>query len=510
MSDHQFEKNVRQQLEELKFPPGEAVWTGVEKRIASRRRRRRGIIWIPVLLLLITAGYWMSQYNSTGHSTPITTTSESPVNDKESSATTASEETGISVAPPSSSSANATQKQSSENVQATVPSGDINRTQQANRSTHPEMEKNHPSLRSTASRAGQQKVIASIQPVKKGKASAHTSGAENKSIAATLPKNQIPPATPEIIHNKVSTETENKMSRVTQTGSLMDSIAIVAAKPSDETEADSVGSMVAIAPAPSSVGSDSTGIATIPRVEKRKARWQWGITIQGGISNVTEGGFFDVTQKSMVQDVAANSFSSPLPANAVLPKPSDIRPATSFAAGFFIKKPVSKRIDLSAGLNYVFLQTSIQVGQWAQNNQLVLNARGAMDVNAYYRAGTQQKYYNQYHILEVPLQAAIRLNKRRQFPVTLTTGLSLGTLVKSNALHFDGASRVYYQDNSLFNKTQFGFSGGLSIGLLQRTAHPVAIGPFFHYRASNLMKHAVSGERHLQAFGLDLKVLLKK
>src|SRR5687768_16316698 len=62
MSDHQFEKNVRKQLEELKFHPDASVWTSVEKRIAGRKKRR-GIIWIPLLLLLTAGGIYLLERN---------------------------------------------------------------------------------------------------------------------------------------------------------------------------------------------------------------------------------------------------------------------------------------------------------------------------------------------------------------------------------------------------------------------------------------------------------------
>ena len=70
MSDHQFEKNVRKQLEELKFHPDASVWTAVENRIAGKMKRRRGIVWIPALLLLIAGGIFTidrSQNNNTSH-----------------------------------------------------------------------------------------------------------------------------------------------------------------------------------------------------------------------------------------------------------------------------------------------------------------------------------------------------------------------------------------------------------------------------------------------------------
>lgn len=475
MSDHQFEKNVRQQLEELKFHPDAAVWTSVKKRIASRKRKRRGIVWIPVLLLLTATGYWMLERNQ-----------------KNNNKQTANE---INIAPEKQQAASG----ATQNDQQTATS-----------SAAPDA--NAPTLQSgsgvSASAQNKVPVDGATPETKLSEKSKTAVTPEQKPTSKATSKNKTMRP---VVASTSAIETSLNNTRLDDQKQLKDSGLVASVQPSVQiNESDSVFADSSVAAVPILVNIDSAAIAMAPPVEKRRTNWQWGVNLQGGFSNVTDGGFFDVTQKSLVQDVAANSFSSPLPANAVLPRPSDIRPASSFAAGVFIKKPVSKRIDLSAGLHYTFLQTSIQVGQWTQSNYMVMNARGSMDVNAFYRSGTQQKYYNQYHFLEVPVQASLRLNKRRQYPLTLNTGMVVGRLINSNALHFDGASRVYYKDNSLFNKTQFGFSGGLSIGLLQRTAHPVAIGPFLHYRVTNLMKHPVSGERHLLSFGLDIKVLMKK
>ena len=56
MSDHNFEKQVQQKLDELKIPPAGTVWDSVQARIRKDKRRRRGILLFPVLLLLIAGG----------------------------------------------------------------------------------------------------------------------------------------------------------------------------------------------------------------------------------------------------------------------------------------------------------------------------------------------------------------------------------------------------------------------------------------------------------------------
>ncbi|WP_315816620.1 hypothetical protein [Paraflavitalea speifideaquila] len=65
MSDHDFEKQVKVRLDQLKLRPSDAVWTVVEKNIRREKRRRRMIIWLPLLLLTLGAGgYFAMQENS--------------------------------------------------------------------------------------------------------------------------------------------------------------------------------------------------------------------------------------------------------------------------------------------------------------------------------------------------------------------------------------------------------------------------------------------------------------
>src|SRR5215207_5992704 len=58
MSDHNFEKQIQQKLDELKIPPADTVWTSVEAQIRKDKRRRRGVIFFPILFILIGAGVY--------------------------------------------------------------------------------------------------------------------------------------------------------------------------------------------------------------------------------------------------------------------------------------------------------------------------------------------------------------------------------------------------------------------------------------------------------------------
>jgi len=64
MPGHEFEKNVQQRLDELKLRPSEAVWNNVEYSIRKDKRRRRMILWLPILFLFLgTSGYFIINKN---------------------------------------------------------------------------------------------------------------------------------------------------------------------------------------------------------------------------------------------------------------------------------------------------------------------------------------------------------------------------------------------------------------------------------------------------------------
>ena len=63
MSDHNFEKQIQQKLNELKIPPAERVWSAVEAEIRKDKRRRRGLIIFPFLLLLLAGGGYFVYQN---------------------------------------------------------------------------------------------------------------------------------------------------------------------------------------------------------------------------------------------------------------------------------------------------------------------------------------------------------------------------------------------------------------------------------------------------------------
>jgi len=86
----------------------------------------------------------------------------------------------------------------------------------------------------------------------------------------------------------------------------------------------------------------------------------------------------------------------------------------------------------------------------------------------------------------------------------------MARLLTVDALHYEGIKGVYYKDNDLFNKTQFNFVAGLSVGLLQQSKHPLWIGPNLRYALNGLVNKEVSTGQYAWSTGISIKVLLGK
>ena len=60
MEQNNFEKNVRQKLEELKIPPSDSVWANVEKRLGKKEKDKKFILlFLLSIILLLSASYWL-------------------------------------------------------------------------------------------------------------------------------------------------------------------------------------------------------------------------------------------------------------------------------------------------------------------------------------------------------------------------------------------------------------------------------------------------------------------
>jgi hypothetical protein len=302
---------------------------------------------------------------------------------------------------------------------------------------------------------------------------------------------------------------------------------------------------------PDSLSKTNTA-GVIPIQRKRSNTWHWGVEADAGYSHIATNKLFQFKdvfgfQKSMAEDLSRsssvinspnndpallgniNSGSNP---NAVVKKASPIESGFAFSAGVFAEKIVSPRFRISMGLRYAYMSVNTVVGNKVQDTTLVnIGANTAALVPDYYQSvgvppptpGVNGAQFNQgaapviqtyeyrytYQLIEIPLMTHWQMNKGRKLPpLVLDGGFVLSHLVAVNALHYEGIKGIYYKNDSLFNKTQLSVDLGFSVGLLQRSKHPLWIGPHVRYALTGLVDKSVSKGQYLLSTGITVRTLL--
>jgi hypothetical protein len=252
------------------------------------------------------------------------------------------------------------------------------------------------------------------------------------------------------------------------------------------------------------VTADSvSGIKTVKdKTEKtRKSKWSVGYTAGAGASNVNESLFQPQNPASLSASLYYPTYNgTAIP--TIINTPSESSAGFSFNFGVFLKRNLSRRISASVGLGYHYYSTGIHTGIPVNSVYTVnYSYAQAAPVNSYYQSGDGQKFTNQYHFIELPVNLSFQLNKSHKNPVNWEGGVSLAWLVSTNALHFDPYNNVYFENSQLFNKFQWDAAMSLLVGFPVYN-HTIHIGPQVQYGLTGLLKNSGSNPGHLTYFGL--------
>ncbi|OQP61486.1 hypothetical protein A3860_31660 [Niastella vici] len=551
MSDHEFEKQVHQKLEELKLRPSDTVWMEVEKNIRQDKRRRRFLwLWIPgIFIFLTTSAYLLYRYtnnqpatiaqavpvlsnqtiaesstNSTQTTTPIQPASQNNLPASGNAATRSLPQTqetkaaSVTAVPTDQQPAIAVTSTNATNRKETI--GFHNKKAVHKPQTAYDLEMgsfvSRPNKVNTHKKSGNRKRDA-VQPVAVNHsenvqqplmATTEAAQQEQHELTATVPAKAIE-AERSIVTNKAAVTPFNTQSLLL---------------------------------APDSAGSHTATATPIQR--NRPSLWHWGVVTDAGYSRISENKLFQLRgllgkDKYLAEDLSARSDvpgtnssafinyqGSSTSAAASKKTASPIQADFSFSAGVFVQRTLSPRLKLSLGLEYSYMSVNTQVGQKVDAPIVVNMGTSMVDtVRQYYKipgyegsgvngSNYQSTFYSQtyryrFHYIEIPLTVNWQVNKGRRLPpIVFEGGVSYARLLTVNALHYEGIKGVYYQNDDLFNKTQFNFLTGLSVGLLQRSKHPIWIGPTLRYSLNGLVKKEVSTGQYLWSTGISVKMSL--
>jgi hypothetical protein len=546
MSDHEFEKQVQQKLGELKLRPSDTVWMEVEKNIRTTKRRRFPWLWMAALVVGVsTCGYVLYHYTAqTGKPTPVT------------QATAAS----LSNAKPTETSNNSTpQKTTSPVTSNSNTAGENNNTHSLAQSSEQPPTVETPVAPADNNTA--QKITINKKPVQQPLAfhSGNTDpgeGAHTVQLTHEKPRYRKKKPAQEAI--TLENEVVEQQAAETIDGAHAEKTLLNNTMPVRVYDVNGAiaTNKAAVAPfnskpssfmLPDSLTNEVAAAKSIPR--RKPSLWHWGIATNAGYSRIAEARLFQLkgllgSEKYLAEDLSARSQASPAPATGTSSgnyqlinwaaattapqKGSAIQPDLSFSAGLFVQRTISPRLKVSVGLEYSYLSVHTQVGKEVDQPILVnIGSSQAALVKKYYKyagadtaqsvgASSQssaysQKYTYRFQYLEIPVMINWQINKgRRMPPIQLEGGISVAHLLSVDALHYEGIKGVYYSDDELFNKTQFNFVTGLSVGLLQHSKHPLWIGPNLQYALNGMVKKQVSTGQYAWSTGISIKLLLGK
>ena len=477
MPTNDFEKQVQQKMEELKFVPSEAVWPAVEKQIRQRKERRRLLLWWWLLPFL--AGGSIYYYANKTNKANDANIAQAPAAEIKKTTTNTNTNNNNNIG-------NGTQATDAGNAQKLHVDSAI-----LSKSLAKWMNSRSPLYTRIYNNKG------AAQIVRAGKRTT-TAATDNNDAQNGLAEKQL-------------AVRDNNKKGIGEEPVMDIADADVALKPA---VVGPLGKMVFTAsPA---VPPFDKGASKKPARTKKKM--EWVVSVHTGISGISSG-FSPLVKSTAALDAAPSAFQSnngvsagASSQNYTATRPSDIKPGFSFGAGLSLRRYISPGFSLEAGLLYSYYSTSMTIGKKVDSSTTV--QQGIKSVSDYYSnysilpSANNTRYQNRYHYIEIP----IRLEKQLglQSPFSVQAGVTIGQLLGSNALQYDISKNVYYKDNSVFNKTQLTLSAGMDIRLWRYKSISLEIGPRLQYGLTNFFDKDVYGSRHLLFAGLETRIFFPK
>ena len=239
--------------------------------------------------------------------------------------------------------------------------------------------------------------------------------------------------------------------------------------------------------------ADSTASAAVKKMDTRNDRaWQYSVQFGFGIPYTKNG-----INNTVFTTNTTSLVSAPTTVNYVNNQPAIPSPGMVFQTGITVEKNLTGRLDMKTGLSYMFLSNNIQIGSRIDS----LSHNGTTTYNngngiSPYSNGLLPVYNNHFRFIQVPLALQFSIVKKEQFSVFLEGGVSADFLINSNALVFNGATNTYSTNKDIFNRVVYTGLGGIGVKLAKQTRVPVSLGYQFNYGLNPFIKNDET-QKHL-------------
>ncbi len=477
MRENEFEKRVKQKMDGFDLHPSDGVWSGIERRI-RKEKKRRFIFWWPLFFLVgggITAGIL------------LTNKKESPEIITGNKIIEKSSLPGGSVG------------QDQRQATTTVPAANLNNVNQeiSKNITTPAIIKNNiieikrPTLKTKILPLHREEEIAKgttaiIKPEVNKQVSIVSGDSKDKSRNDQQPVTVVPV-------KPINIEPEPGKT-----------LAIAVIPKLDVQKKDQQPEIL-------QKTIDSTSVEKPNPSTKKSKKWDWGISFSLGQSSVGQGiQFFNGARNFDALQTGPS-------AGAPIRSPSSIRPSLSWSTGLYLKKSVSKNLDMNLGLSYRYLSTKMNVGEQVDSTRSINNNfSSGLLVNNFYRLpvvtglannSDNSNYANQYHFMSLSGEISWKIINGKKLTVYWDNGLQYNHLVSSTMLHYDRSLPGYYKDNNRLVKDQVFIFTGLSLPVGKK----VVINPIASYSLTPVLKNTTDTSRlHYSNFGIRIRILLNK
>lgn len=447
MQENNFEKEVQQKLDGLHLTPSEPVWQKIEASIKKKRERRLLFWLLPVALVIGGLAWW--GLTTTPREKTVVTTSPEPT---EAVSTFSKPHTGE------------TDTNRQPTASASVPQQPKEANKFFNENAVPQLETNETSKQPAARRheVFQNKVAPAAVVLKNTSASVATSVPET---LTDIPTPGFPRTT--------SIET-NRPGLPPETQALLPPV-------------DTAANRIRI---------DLKAVEKIgkPAVQATKKAWQWYVTSRVGASNINENPFSLSGDKSSAAGFS-DEFASPSSGNGA--RPDDLAAQTTslyasgphFSIGAGVKKAVTKRSFLVAGLQYSFYRNHVTAAPQLPADSIARSLYSYMlSANANTTTRIASRFTNTFYFIELPVGLEHRLLKNRA--LHLQYGATLRALVSGEALRYDDERNVYQQDAAALRRTGVALYALADYTLWTSKGLTLQAGPHVQYGLSQTFKNS--------------------
>ncbi|MCU7552453.1 PorT family protein [Chitinophagaceae bacterium LB-8] len=447
MQEQNFEKQVREKMDDLSFVPSAPVWEKVEEQIKKKKEKRRLIFWLLPLMIATGLGWWLIAENGLSRwNEPLQATKLKEVNQ---------------------------QPLSNPGIAIQVPARPANINNNSNRGEQTE--------HFTESKIG------NLQNTK-------TSRESKKPLIHQKAK------APDIIDLSLPNE-------ITNNGSGLDErdARPVIYPVNFEFNADSIANARSLNERAIhvQVKDKSKEAKTL-----NQSKWQFLYSAQVGISGISEG-FGNIGSAEIYFDASPSMSAGGNTGNTPILPPSTLKAGVGFSTGFDVKRKINNRLAVVSGLHYAYYSNTIEVGSLIYRDTTISRTNASvLQTLAFYRNDeNKQDYTNQYHFIQLPISAEYKVVK--SLPLYIQAGIKLEQLLSSNALFYNKYAGVYVEDKEMLAKTGVHLFTGFSYLFRSQKAFSFAVGPQFQYGITNLSKNK-NNNQHLYFAGISTQFFLKK